>query len=260
MTYVMGCGEKEFQSDDAPCGESGARPCICGRTAQSSVDILQAALGDHVSDLIPPTIELMPPIADVTGRFTYVQVRAHDPDAALSSIELHVVTDTEGGAVETTSRCGDGRLPCTLDGELASFALPPAQSDQRVWAVAEDTGGNRTPTLETVVRAGPPGVTELALAVAPVAARYNTDGIVEVQALVVGEAPITEAVAVWTDGDGQVREIPLCARGAGGADGRLGVSVHLGHGTAARSFHVRVTDQNGRVATSPDAHVVVASP
>jgi hypothetical protein len=261
MTYVMGCGDKEFQLDDAPCGESSARACICGRTSQNSVDILQAALGDHVSDLQPPTVELMPPIADATGRFTYLQVRAHDPDAALRGIELHVITDGDAGGVETVSRCGDGRLPCTLDGELASFALPAAQSDQRVWAVAEDTGGNRTSTLEAVVRAGPPEAAALALAVAPVAARYNADGIVEVQALVIGEAPITEAVAVWTDGDGQVREIPLCARsghGPDGSEGRLGVSVHLGHGSAARSFHVRVTDQTGRVATSPDAHVVVA--
>jgi hypothetical protein len=76
---------------------------------------------------------------------------------------------------------------------------------------------------------------------------------------VIGESPITEAVAVWTDGDGQVREIPLCARGTSLADGRLGVSVQLGHGSAARSFHVRVTDQTGRVATSPDASVVVGS-
>lgn len=253
MTYVQGCGEKEFQPDEAPCGESGERACICGRKSQSSVVILQTQLGDRRSDVTPPSVELLPPIADPTGRSTYLQVRAHDPDAALAAVELHVVKDGK----ELVSRCGDGALPCTLDGELASFGLPQATSDQRVWAVAEDTGGNRSASLETIVKAGPPVVAELALAVAPLAAAYATDAIVEVQALVVSTAPVTEAVAVWTDGDGEPRELPLCPRGR---DGRMGVAVHLGRGAAARSFHVRVTDANGRTVVSQDeaVHVVLA--
>jgi hypothetical protein len=253
MTYVEGCGDKEFQADPAPCGESGARACICGRAAQSSVDILEAQLGDHRSDLIPPVVELLPPVADASGGYTSLQVRAHDPDAALSAVELHVVTVGQ----ETVSRCGDGHLPCTLDGELASFALPPATNDQRVWAVAEDTGGNRTSTLEQVVRAGPPGATALAVAVAPVASMYVPDSIVEIQALAISDSAITQAVVVWEDGLGEEREIPLCPRSN---DGRFGVSLHLGRGDAARSFHVRFSDAAGHTVVSSDEKVLVAAP
>jgi hypothetical protein len=249
MTYVEGCGDKSFVSDAQPCGESGARQCICNRPSQSSVDILQAMLGDHVSDTIPPTVELLPPIA--SQDVSYLQVRAHDPNAALRAIELHVVANN----IESVSVCGDGRLPCTLDGELASFALPPSTFDQQVWAVAEDTGGNRVSTLETVIPGGGRAATLLAVAVAPVAAMYQPDGIVEIQALVVDDSAVTDAVVVWTDGDGSVRTIPLCPRSH---DGRYGVSMHLGHGEAMRSFHLSITDIQGRVVTSPDETVVVA--
>jgi hypothetical protein len=215
------------------------------------VDILQEMLGDHVSDTIPPQVELLPPIADASQSVSYLQVRAHDPNAALSKIELHVVANN----IETVSVCGDGRLPCTLDGELASFALPVSTFDQQVWAVAEDTGKNRVSTVETVVHAGPPSVTQFAVAVAPVAAMYRPDGIVEIQALVVDDSAVTEAVLVWSDGDGVERTVPLCPRSH---DGRYGVSMHLGHGDSVRSFYLRVTDIQGRTVTS-DAEVVTVS-
>ncbi len=91
MTYVQGCGEKEFQHEDAPCGEGSARACICGRPSQSSVAILRDHLGDARSDLVPPTVQLLDPVVAPSGQGTYIQVRAHDADAALTAIELHVV-------------------------------------------------------------------------------------------------------------------------------------------------------------------------
>ncbi len=252
MTYVQGCGEKAFQPDAAPCGENTERACICARPSQNSVEILRARLGDRRSDVIPPMVELLPPIADPNGAGTYLTVRAHDPDAALAGVELHVFA----GGVEQVSRCGDGRLPCTLDGELASFALPAAAVDQRVWAVAEDTSGNRSATAESVVRAGAPLGARLALAVAPLAAAYEASAIVEVQALVIAQAPIARAVVVWTDGLGQTVEVPLCPRDPE-TGGRYGVAMRLGRGDGPRSFHVRVVDTDGRTAVSQDETVPI---
>lgn len=251
MTYVQGCGDKEFQHEDAPCGESGARACICDRPSQNSVAVLSTKLGQQRSDVVPPTIQLLDPVAAPAGQGTYIQVRAHDPDAALLAIELHVVRH----GVEKVSICGDALLPCTLDGELASFALPIARGDTRVWAIAEDTSGNRTASREVVVRGGvDEGDGAIALAVAPLATRYAPGGIVEVQALVLSNEPVTRAVLVWQDGDSLRHEIPLCPSMMAG---RYGVSMRLGHGDDARSFHIEVEDAIGRSARSADDEVQV---
>ncbi len=149
--------------------------------------------------------------------------------------------------------CGDGQLPCTLDGELASFALPATRTDTRVWAVAQDTGGNRSASEEIVVRGGAGSAeVELALAVAPLATRYAPGGIVEVQALVLSDQAVSSATLVWQDGDGERHEVPLCP---GALPGRYGVSMRLGHGEQPRSFYVQVTDALGRSVRSADDRV-----
>jgi hypothetical protein len=255
MTYVEGCGDKDFQPMDTPCGEDAPRACICGRASQNSVSILYSQLGDHRSDVTPPAVELLAPVADPAGAGTYLQVRATD-ETAISAIELHVVED----GVESVSVCGDDTLPCTLDGELASFALPPQTKDAQIWAVGEDTGGNRTATQEVDVRAGAGATTPLSLAVAPVASSYPANSIVEIEALVVASAPLASVVAVWTNADGSQTEIPLCPRSdIAGANLRYGVSVHLGTGNAMRNFHISATDTAGHSVASQDQPVTVAS-
>jgi hypothetical protein len=254
MTYVEGCGEKDFQPMDTPCGENGPRACICGRPSQNSVSILYSQLGDHRSDVTPPVVQLLPPIANPSGDGTYLQVRATD-ETAISAIELHVV---ENG-VETFSVCGDDTFPCTLDGELASFAYPVQTQNVQIWAVAEDTGGNRTSTQQIEVSAGAGVAAPLSLAVAPLAPRYPINGIVEIEALVVATAPLSSVVAVWTTADGTQTEIPLCPRSdIAGANLRYGVSVHLGTATAVRNFHISATDTAGHSVVSQDQPVTIA--
>ena len=243
MTYVEGCGEKEFQEEASPCGEGGPRACICGRASQSSVVIMRDKLGDRRSDTAPPTVEMLQPVANPRGQGTLVQVRAHDADAALAAIELHLVVDGD----EQVTVCGEGPIPCSLDAELANFAVPSVAADVRVWAVAQDTGGNRASSLETVLRAQVRSPEATALAVAPIAATYDRDGVVELQALVVSKNALQEVVAIWRDGDGETRSMPMCPSST---DGRWGTAIHLGRGAIDRSFFIRVTDADGNVTTS----------
>jgi hypothetical protein len=53
MTYLDGCGHKQFQDTAAPCGESVARSCQCG-AKQSSVQHLTQVLGLAGNDPPPP--------------------------------------------------------------------------------------------------------------------------------------------------------------------------------------------------------------
>ncbi len=126
MTYVEGCGEKDFQPMDTPCGEDGPRACICGRPSQNSVSILYSQLGDHRSDVTPPVVELLPPIANPSGDGTYLQVRATD-ETAISAIELHVVRGSR--ASSSVSVCGDdSRCPAR---STASSRASPTQYRRR---------------------------------------------------------------------------------------------------------------------------------
>ena len=243
MTYVEGCGEKEFQVEAAPCGEGGPRACICGRPSQSSVVVMRDKLGDRHSDVTPPTVELLAPVADPNGQGNLLQVRAHDPDAALAAVELHTVIDGE----EQVTVCGEGPVPCSLDAELASFAVPANGRDIRAWAVAEDTGGNRTASLEVTLRADVHTPATTALTVAPLAGSYDKDGVVELQALVVSKTPVAEVVAIWRDGDGEMRSMAMCPSAS---DGRYGTAIHIGSGSGERSFYIRVTDTAGNVTSS----------
>ena len=158
---------------------------------------------------------------------------------------------------EEVITCGDGRIPCTLDGELASFDVPPAPTDSQVWAVAEDTAGNRTSTPQATLFARPAGTTALTVVVAPLAAGYLVGGIVELQVLVLAQQPLVEVTAVWTDAHGAVHELPMCPVGVS-SDARWGITVHLGDSRAERSFHIRATDATGSGAQSAEEVVSVA--
>lgn len=69
MTYLSGCGPKDFQDVDAQCGEDGPRQCMCGGATQNSVQMLTQVLGarqvgqpEPPADEWPPADE--PPVGD----------------------------------------------------------------------------------------------------------------------------------------------------------------------------------------------------
>lgn len=258
MTYIQGCGEKTFQQEAAQCGESSARPCLCNRPSQSSVVVLREQLGDARSDTVPPAVELLPLVADPSGVGTRVQIRAHDPDGALKAIELHRVYTSVAAMPEEVVTCGDGKLPCTLDGELASFDIPPTRTDSQVWAVAEDTAGNRTATAQVTLSALQVDSTALTIVLAPLAASYAADGVVQLQALVLAKQPLVEVTVVWPDAHGAVHELPMCPL-AESSDGRWGVVIHLGTSREPRSFYVRATDSTGAGTQSSEQVVRLSS-
>lgn len=45
MTYILGCLEKRFRPEDAPCGELVPRTCACGGTTQNSDAMIANVLG-----------------------------------------------------------------------------------------------------------------------------------------------------------------------------------------------------------------------
>lgn len=59
MTYLYGCGAKEFRDYNAQCGEDRARSCRCGGTTQNSVQMLYDIFGP--GELTPPTVQITEP-------------------------------------------------------------------------------------------------------------------------------------------------------------------------------------------------------
>lgn len=45
MTYLDGCGAKNFQDEDSPCGEDVERECECGGATQNSFQTMRSILG-----------------------------------------------------------------------------------------------------------------------------------------------------------------------------------------------------------------------
>lgn len=56
MSYVPYSGKREFQSVDATCGETTARPCTCGAT-QNTVELLRTRLGSAGEGVTTPVVE-----------------------------------------------------------------------------------------------------------------------------------------------------------------------------------------------------------
>ena len=88
MTYLSGCGLKEFQDVDAPCGEYSQRQCSCGGSTQNSVKVMLDRLGP--ADPVPPTLVVDHPVAgeEVDAGFE-VQATASD-DKTDPTVEVFI--------------------------------------------------------------------------------------------------------------------------------------------------------------------------
>ncbi|HUH00433.1 MAG TPA: hypothetical protein VML75_00480, partial [Kofleriaceae bacterium] len=54
MTYLYGCGAKQFRDYNAPCGEGSARQCACGGSTQNSYQKILSIFGPGTPT--PPTV------------------------------------------------------------------------------------------------------------------------------------------------------------------------------------------------------------
>ncbi len=95
MTYLTGCGAKDFADYEAPCGESSARACRCGGTTQNSYRKLVERFG--AAHATPPSVSMLSPApgAHVEQGFA-VEAEASD-NVAIRMVELWI----DGARVET---------------------------------------------------------------------------------------------------------------------------------------------------------------
>jgi MYXO-CTERM domain-containing protein len=92
MTYLYGCGPKQFRDYDAPCGEDQARNCSCGRGAtQNSYAIMYGHFGP--SEPSPPSVNITQPLANAAVQPQFViRVDATD-DVLVDYVELRIDGD-----------------------------------------------------------------------------------------------------------------------------------------------------------------------
>jgi MYXO-CTERM domain-containing protein len=135
MTYLEGCGAKEFQDVYAPCGEFSERECMCGDpNTQNSVQMLWEILGPGEGitpppppdDREPPTLAIVSPDDGVTAQ-------------ANSTVDIVATATDDIGLVTVTlewHHTGDG-LPCPGEGRGWSCFV---EGDTYTWTVEVTEG------------------------------------------------------------------------------------------------------------------------
>lgn len=110
MTYLSYSGPREFQDQDASCGEDKARPCgISGstcRATQNSVALLRARLGAANRDNTPPSVGITAPADAATVAAGFAITATASDNVAIKSVQFYV--DGEMAATRTAA-------PYTLD-------------------------------------------------------------------------------------------------------------------------------------------------
>jgi len=88
MTYLGGCGDKEFRDYAAPCGEGSARSCQCGGSTQNSYQRILSLFGP--STPTPPTVQIVEPADGATVEAGFVvRIEATD-NGEITRGELYI--------------------------------------------------------------------------------------------------------------------------------------------------------------------------
>lgn len=164
MTYLSGCGEKDFQDIDASCGEYSPRSCMCGGSRQNSVQFLDDVLGPSDgttpppedpppggTDTTPPAVAVVSPADGATSppNTTITVVATASDETALASTELIWLVDSR----TITMDCDDppSGVSCTTacDQRSWSFAVGSGPRSFRVRAV--DAAGNEAETATRTI-------------------------------------------------------------------------------------------------------------
>jgi hypothetical protein len=147
MTYLSYAGERQFQDQDAACGETTARPCgVAGHTCratQNSVQLLRARLGAADRDNEPPSVGITAPAHRATL----------EPGFQIAA------TASDNIAVERVAFYLDGELVATRTEPPYRLATDPAlePGSHTILVEALDRDGNAA-VEEREVTLGEPGV------------------------------------------------------------------------------------------------------
>jgi hypothetical protein len=239
MSYLSAGGPKTFRDTAAPCGETEARPCVCGRPSQNSHQLLLERIGPTRtgSDVAPPEVSVR--WTRSRGNSANITVQAVD-DRAVANVELTI----EGPAGVVRSKCGDSNVTCTPSAGGWLFQVPGVEDGARFSVSAQDGVGNLAST--------PPEPFSSANAAlvrtwASVAVRPGEPGKVLWVTAYVEPAtqPLSGARLKWTDGVG-TQELPMCP----GEHGTWFLPIAADQNLSVRQLELEVRDENGPVATS----------
>ncbi len=165
MTYLGGCGAKEFRDVNAQCGEFQARACNCSRASQNSVQIMFEKLGAAGSGTTPPPpSETVPPAVSITSpadgatlqQDSTIVITANATDnAAIATTEL--IWDFTGDTFACPTNFGGGAVTCTRTGNVSTWNVRVGQGSRRFSVRATDTSGNVAETSKRTVNLGDGG-------------------------------------------------------------------------------------------------------
>lgn len=148
MTYLSGCGNKEFQDQYATCGEYEPRECTCNGTSQNSVQVLYDKLGTHdgspppppPSDEQLPVVTLISPENGATlpsNTVMEVVAEAKD-DVGLVAVELMWIFSDESMPCPGEG----GSWSCSVNGDVFRWQINVGQGMRTFRVRARDVVGN----------------------------------------------------------------------------------------------------------------------
>ncbi len=161
MTYLNGCGAKEFRDEDAQCGEFSVRQCNCNRPSQNSVQVLLQKLGASdgsppppppPDDDIDPTVSIVEPSNGSTlPANTEIQVIATaDDNNALAAVELE--WDFSGSTFGCPA--SGGGWSCEVNGDTRTWTLNVSTGSRTFRVRARDLSGNVVTTESRTIDLG----------------------------------------------------------------------------------------------------------
>jgi MYXO-CTERM domain-containing protein len=165
MTYLGGCGAKEFRDVNAQCGEFQPRACNCNRPSQNSVQIMLEKLGASggstepppPAETVPPTVAITSPAdgATVQQDSTIVITATANDNAGIAATDL--IWDFTGDTFPCPTNFGGGAVTCNRVGAVSTWNVRVGQGTRRFSVRARDTSGNVAETTKRTVNLGDGG-------------------------------------------------------------------------------------------------------
>lgn len=145
MTYLSGCGEKNFQQGDYPCGEYQAVSCECGGATQNSYAYIEDLFGPAVADEANPAASIVAPLDGEAFQYgvTFdIAVNVSD-DIAVTHVALYL-----DGALATEAAAEPW-------GPWPVIDLP--QGSHELYVEASDAAGNTSASAVVHIEITPDG-------------------------------------------------------------------------------------------------------
>lgn len=276
MTYLGGCGDKEFRDLDAQCGEFQPRACNCNRASQNSVEIMLEKLGPAGSGTVtpPPPTETVPPAVSITSpgdnatlaQDSTITITATATDnAAIATTEL--VWDFTGDVFACPTNFGGGAVTCTRTGTVSTWNVRVGQGSRRFSVRATDSSGNTAETSKRTVNLGDAGTNPppadatppLASIVSPAqSAVLPANATMTVVATATDNVGLASVELLWNF-TGDVFPCPFEGQAVSCTQNGNTFTWALNVGVGLRAFQVRAIDTAGQIAVTNEITVELST-